>query len=545
MNSLSHTLQGTLPGTLWSAKAGQASRMRADRRGAAIILVLGFMAISFGMAYALLRAQASSIQLEENYRRTEMARDAAMAGAMAGIRELHAADWGGVDSTLNAGVSSSSSYVVNYITGDSSLEPGDADYEMWPYRITVDSVGYAQDPADPLSIATSRVQVVLELIPENVATEPAIWSVGRQYTAFVAQEQAMNLNLLVRVEGASRFPDKLCLGKDSPVDDVARQRYMVDLEEMLEDGHGDYRQFDTDVLLPLAKQIGTANASETLPYQGLDANDMAAESTTTLPSVGTYTSYQLYPGGAHYTPGTLEFYTRNVTLGPDPKTNPLGIFYSSSNIRIESNVIVQGTIIDRGDIVIEGANISFQALDLPSIDGGTTPVQLPVMIVGDDVDVEDDTQMIVIGSIASGDRFRFRQCGVGTSFSMLGHLVAGELEVDAFTDWPSQWAMWRALYTEFMAQLDDDDDDSGGEGGGGEGGDDDDEEEDDDDAPEYEYFPDFLNKVYGYQIVPSYLFKPPASPVTLHWMAAGEPLYAPAEPDAGLRWQVIKWIDNP
>lgn len=490
------------------------------RRGVAIVLVLGFMAISFGLAYALLRAQASSLQLDGNYQRKELARDAAVSGALAGVRDIHALDWAGVDTSFSRNISANSSYKVSYVTGDDSLELGDADYDMWPYRVTINSTGYAQDPADPLSIATASVQVVVQLIPENLATVPSVWETARQYTAFQCQSAESNLNLHLRIEGITRFSGLVSLGKNRPPNDDPRERYMRDLEEMRLAGIADYRQFDMSVLLPNSAQSGSAGALTTLPYQGLSAVDQAA-SFSSMPAVGTYTTYQLYPGGAHYTPGTLSLNTRNVTLEPDPKTNPLGMYYSSSNIRLEDNVKLHGTIIDRGDIVIDGANINLQALNLPSIDGGTTPVQLPVMIVGDDVDVEDNTTMTVNGSIASRDRFRFRQCGNGTSYFQTGQMLAGELTAHPWIDWPIDEATWTTYYTAFLAQYDPND------------------------AVPYDYFPQFLNATYGLEIDPGFKIKPAASPVTLHWMAAGVPLYALPAPGQGLNWQVIDWIDNP
>ncbi len=499
---------------------GRAQAARRNRRGVAVILVLGFMAISFGMAYALLRAQASSMQLAGNYRRMEQAREAAFSGALAGIREIHADDWAGVATSFSANVTANSSYTVSFVTGDDSLQLGDADYDMWPYRVTIKSVGYAQDPADPLAVATANVHVVMQLIPENVATEPSIWQTARQYTAFQSKTVEANLNMHIRFEGPVRFQDKVLLGKDLPPKDEIRERYMRDLDLMRSNGFDDYRQFDTNVRLPYSKQSGTANALITLPFQGLGAID-EPKGETSMPAVGNYSTYQLYPGGAHYTAGTLNFYTRNETLEPDPKTNPLGLYYSSSNIRIEDNVTLRGTIIDGGDIVIDGTSIDLQAVDLPSIDGGATTVQLPVMIVGDAVDVEDDTKMNVTGSIASKGRFRFRQCGNGTEYTQQGRLLVGELTVGPWVDWPQYAVNWDFHYGAFLVQYDPDD------------------------GIPFDYFPDYLENVALLQIEPAFKISPPASAVTLHWMAAGEPLYAPVTAGEGLNWQVMDWIDNP
>lgn len=514
MNSRQPFAPSLSPSAAPAAAQGRLRRTRRrNRRGVAIVLVLGFIAVSLGLAYALLRAQASSVQLEGNYDRMAMAHQAAISGALAGIRKMHAADWGGVSSTLAGNITADSGYSVTFVTGDDSLNSGDADYDWWPYRVTIKSSGYARDHTDSLAIATSEVEVVVQLIPEKLTAEPAIWSVARQYALFHAQTDFADVDLLIQVNGSARFQSPLYLAKDAPNTDNAREQYLRDLKKMNDAGRGDYRQFTQNVRLPSSDQSGTANALETLPYQGLSAINTAKESTTSMPAVGTYSSYTLYPGGASYTPGTLAFNTKDITLGPDPKTNPLGIYYSSSNIMLEKNTTLRGTIIDRGDIVISGTNINLQALDLPSIDGGVTPVQLPVMIVGDDVDVEDKTTMTVNGSIATYDRFRFRKCAQTTSLNMTGHMLVGELNVNYPEDWVPY--SWEALYLTFKAQS------------------------------VYEYFPEYLKYVWGSNITPRYYFQPPATPVTLHWMKAGDPLYAPLSASVGLSWQVIDWRDDP
>ncbi len=492
-------------------------RRRSDRRGVAIVLVLGFMAISFGLAYSLLRAQASAIQLEDNFRRMAEAREAALSGIAVGIRQIHAADWEGVDTSFANTVATNSGYKVTYTTGDDSLELGDADYEMWPYRVTITSQGYSQDPIDPLAIATSEVQVVVQLIPERVATEPSLWEVARQYTLFQAQDAYSRIAVLTQIEGPTRFQGQLDIFPQSPASDDSREQYLADLEGMRIAGHGDYRPLDTNPRVDYSNQSGSAGALVTVPYLELSPIDTNPASGS-LPSVGDYTSYQLYPGGAAYNAGTLEFYTRDVTLEPDPKTNPLGLFYSSSNIRIENNVNLTGSIINSGDIVIDGTNISLQAYDLPSIDGGATPVQLSVIAVGDDLSIDGGAQLTVNGSVACNDRFLAGQTTPSTLVSIFGHFIAGEFYTGRPTGFSKDGSVWDGYLLLFNTQ-------SG--------------------ASFYEFFPEFLRDVLGKHMEPRFILKPPTTPVTLHWLKSGEPLYAPATPGSGLRWQVVSWNNHP
>src|SRR5438552_3178588 len=69
---------------------------RRRRRGVSLLLVLGLVAIALATSYALLRTQATSMQLQGNAGRQVDARQAAFAGLSAALRRMHEPDWGGV-----------------------------------------------------------------------------------------------------------------------------------------------------------------------------------------------------------------------------------------------------------------------------------------------------------------------------------------------------------------------------------------------------------------------------------------------------------------
>src|SRR5689334_8583536 len=120
------------------------NRCRAgDRRGVAIIMVLGLLSIALALSYTMMRAQGTTLKVQENSHRRADARQAAMSGLMTGLRRMHKSDWPGADSTINGTLSANESFTVKYTTGDARLTPTHPEFAEWPYRVTLDVTGYA------------------------------------------------------------------------------------------------------------------------------------------------------------------------------------------------------------------------------------------------------------------------------------------------------------------------------------------------------------------------------------------------------------------
>jgi hypothetical protein len=49
----------------------------------------------------------------------------------------------------------------------------------------------------------------------------------------------------------------------------------------------------------------------------------------------------------------------------------------------------------------------------------------------------------------------------------------------------------------------------------------------------------------GLSLVPLLTIKPETTSLTAHWQDLSQPLYLPAADDPGLRWDLIRWTDNP
>ena len=90
-------------------------------------------------------------------------------------------------------------------------------------------------------------------------------------------------------------------------------------------------------------------------------------------------TYRVYTNGPTYTIPTLPDALENTTLGPDPATNPLGIFWRDGNLTIRNNVTIRGSLYCRGTVSVEGTGVQFTSADLPAVYGTQSPVRLPVV----------------------------------------------------------------------------------------------------------------------------------------------------------------------
>src|SRR5688500_1324140 len=119
------------------------------RRGMAVVLVLGLLALTLTLSYAMLRLEYQVEQSQTNISGHDRARLAAVAGISVALRRMHDGTWAGVDTTLNGNLGTGVSYSVNFTTGDPALTSSHTDYGEYPYRVSVSSVGFAVDPAQP------------------------------------------------------------------------------------------------------------------------------------------------------------------------------------------------------------------------------------------------------------------------------------------------------------------------------------------------------------------------------------------------------------
>jgi hypothetical protein len=492
-----------------------------------LILVLTVLSVTVGLACAVLRTQATTVCLSQNTHRLDAARQAAISGLSAAIRRMHVqSQWQGVGSTWSSPLSPTESFTVTYAAGDPRLTSGKADYQDCPYRVTVLSTGYSQDPVSSVNVTTYTIRAIARLVPRKLGNDPSGWSTLAPYSVYQwkpagsAVGSAFQVDVPCQFEGNVRVKQSLDLCYSYPGSSTVRDRLLKDLNAMRTAGLGDYRPFTGKIYIPTAGLLQSLIDGLT-DLLGLSLQNTSSTDTITWAHPGPVSTYQIYPGGPTYSVPTISATLQNVTLGPDPATNPLGLFYSPSRLYVYDNVTVRGTLVTNGssgDIFVEGTNVAASPVSLPALDGTTTPVQLPVMLVRDDFRVYPGAKASIQGMVAVWDEVEFKQGPQqSTNVTLEGCLLGRQIFVRGRDEWDRSNGWWQQAYDDFvLAQL---------QGA--------------------KYFPVWLQSQKGLQYAPRIHIKPSSSAVTYHWKNTADPIYVAHPSDLGLRWDIVDWKENP
>jgi hypothetical protein len=496
------------------------------RRGATVVLVLGLLAVTLAVSYAMMRTQVTSLQIQTNLNRRDDARQAALTGMTTALRRIHESDWEGVDSTVSGAISNDASYEVTFATGDASLQPDEADYEEYPFRLTLTSTGYAFDTNDPGRRSEYRVQAVVELVRRAFASQPSAWTSLEDYTLVQWADEETTVQFPARIDGSARLGGRLAFCEEYPDHTPSLDRYLSDLEQMRQAGLGDYRPFGGPLSLPFDRTTGS-----TLSLLSGNLNvtlvDAPRGGSAPVSHPGALSSYRLYPGGKEYEIPVIQslhgYELSGVTLAPDPIENPLGVFRSQGYLRFRDNVTIQGSIITDGfepDIDVSGVNIAWSSAELPRLEGqaASETVHLPAALVMDDFRVDSGARMTLNGALVVWDELEVEERTSSTSFSMEGRVLADEFAIRGRSSWKLNSTIWSALLYYFNLNLDSTN-------------------------PEL-YFPRWLEANFGMQAAPKITFRPGAATATHHWQDWSQPVYATQATDEGLIWDLLSWSES-
>ena len=299
-----------------------------------------------------------------------------------------------------------------------------------------------------------------------------------------------------------------------------RARYLRDLEAMRSAGLTDNRPFDGPVELPFSR---TSDATLALlqSYLNVTAQDVTPSGAAPIAHPGAPAAYRLYSGGKLYKIPDISTADLTADLQPDAIENPLGVHLRRGGLSILDGVSVTGTLITDGadpDLNLAGDDISISAVALPPLHGTTTPVQLPAVIIADDLAIGDHPGSSIAGAAVVADEFRFAAGSQTAQCAMQGRLVAQQLRLEGRTEWNAVTSsQWESRLTTFISQL------SSGTA----------------------YFPDWLSTEHGLNSQPQLTISPPIEEVTYHWHDWNNPVFIPHPDDDGLRWELIRRIDSP
>jgi hypothetical protein len=506
-----------------TAPPGRHIRPSVARRGATVVIVLGLLAMTLAVSYAMMRTQVTSLQIQNNLSRRDSARHAAHTGMAAALRRIHDADWPGVDVPLAGDLGNGVGYTIKFITGDESLQPGDPAYQEYPFRLTIHATGFAVDPGDPNRRAEHQVQTVVQLVRRAFSSQPAEWTNAQSFT-LVAWDDA-DVQFPAQIAGKVKVGDRLRLGRDYPngvFKDLVLSRYLRDLERMRQAKLGDHRLFTGQVHFPYE------NNSAALENLNNDLN----VSTVNIPRGGMAPvehpgqpeTYRLYPGGKEYAIPKIQSHygseLSGVTLARDVRENPLGVFWSSTSLTLGDRATVEGTIISHGvepDILVEGQEVTWRAPELPALYGQpeNEHVYLPAGLVYENMRVAGGAQGSLFGTVVVWKRLEVPLGDEQTAFNLTGRAFTMDFSLRGRSSW--DLIAWPLSFFAFWEQLDRD----GAE----------------------VYFPRWMQTSHGMKVAPKIKFRPSDATDKHHWQDWSLPVYAPHPDDAGLLWDVLRWTE--
>lgn len=299
-----------------------------------------------------------------------------------------------------------------------------------------------------------------------------------------------------------------------------RARFLQDLEAMRVAGQADQRPLTGPLQLPFSR---TTDSTLSLVTDDLNvvAQDISSSDQAPVDFPVGRPSYRLYPGGKTYESYEINSLRLYGDLEPDVETNPLGIFYRNGSLILEQGATVRGTLITSGwqpDVYLAGNNIHLSPVSLPPLHGDNTPNQLPVAIVADDFRVLPTHGGSISGMVLTKDEFDWLSGSQSSRLDFRGKLLSGELRLRERSEWDSvDSGQWEERLTQFIQQL------SGGEA----------------------YFPQWLAAEHNLSPEPGIVIRPADNPVNYHWPNWDDPIFVAHPSDEGLRWEIVRWIDNP
>ena len=456
-------------------------------------------------------------------------RVASQSGLAAAIRKISESTWGGVNVPLSANVTNHSWYQVTFTTGDARLQSGDSQYSEYAYRLTIDSVGYASDPLNPAVRSEHKCRSVVQLLRKKLQAPPANWSTLCNHTVYQYANRDAFVQFPVRIGGPTCILGKLILCNEYPNSNIPRDQYLSDLNARRLAGLSDDRPFPTNITLRgLATTQDLATVTLLTAKLGMVATDTLASPVVPVGHPGSVLTYRLYPGGKEYTPPIIQNAygnpIQNVTLGPDPVSNPLGVFRSSGSLNIQSNVLINGTVISDsggGEVQVYGTNVVIKPVNLPGLYGSNTTYQLPTAMVADDLRMNSGSDVQIEGMAMVWDEFELKS-GLATSkFALKGNLITSGLLLRGRSPWvltPATWSNDRTMFNMQLLNLAD--------------------------PNRSLYFPDYLQKQRAFTVKPTLTFAPDSSGVLPHWHDWSQPLFQADPADQGLRWEVVRWEDS-
>jgi hypothetical protein len=502
------------------------------RTGMAVLLVLGLLALTLTLSYAMLRMEYQVQQSQTNISGQDRARLAAVTGVSIALRKMHDGTWGGVGTTLHGTIDSGASYNVAFATGDPALTSSHPDYAEYPYRVTISAVGSAADLSQAGIHTSYQVTAVAQLSRRqiNAGTIPSRWGQLNSYTVYQwngsSVPREVPIELPCQVQGNACFEGALRLLQAYPKYTNSRERYLKDLKLMSVAGI-ENRPFTGTVAMDQSRQSGSP-ATELASWLGVNVVSINGNSTAPLTYPAAVTTYQLFPGGTVYAIPRLQDVliapAKNQVLSTDPVNNPLGIYRTDASWSFLQGSRLTGTLLcdnPTAVITLNGTGIQMNGVNLPAVEGGTAAFQLPLLMTKNDVTVASMSSSTVNGLVIAWNQFIVSAGSKTTQLTLTGRVFSDGFQINARSEWNAvTQATWQTTLANFESQYD----------------------------PllfllglSEQYYPRWMERSpYFLMAAPRLKIVPPTN-VSYHWPSFDQPIYKKADSDAGLRWNLVSW----
>ena len=229
-------------------------------------------------------------------------------------------------------------YQVSFAVGDAKLANTDPQYGEYPFRLTIDSLGYSADPQNPAVRSEHHSRCVVQLVRKKMTAEPANWAASTNDTVYQFNNRDVYVQFPVKINGSATLMGKLKLCTEYPGNSGALDQYLGDLNARRIGGKGDDRPFPGTMSIHgfATSQDGPTMSLLTAKLGMILAEPLIGDGAP-VSYPGAVLSYKLYPGGKSYTTPVLQNNygnpIQNVTIAPDPVNNPLGIYRSSGSLK--------------------------------------------------------------------------------------------------------------------------------------------------------------------------------------------------------------------
>lgn len=391
------------------------------------MIVMVALATSLVVTLAFVHTQSTMLQIRRNAQRSDLALQAAHAGAAVGLERIYDSGWTGVSETLVRDVHSdaqgTASYTVEFLPVDPASSVADAGF-----RLVVTSIGVWQSLEHADERIEKTVEVDVRLLPRlegrpinagdsaNAADQlpnEAWFEVLQAYALFArglgSDLRSLDIDARSCVDGNVWLRQKVDLYEEEGWTDEVRQEYLRSIGNRYVDAFG------THAPHPFKGDLTFYTAPDTQLTTDLADLQVGWSQTADLPDytpnirISDWSPYVVYEGGFEYDAVELASSVQDVTLGPSAD-NPLGIFYCNTNITLGDNVTIQGTLICEDRVTIDGDSVRIASVNWRDA-GGTAYVdnvdlwpRLPA-IVSTRVLIERETQASIDGAVLAQVEF--------------------------------------------------------------------------------------------------------------------------------------------